>query len=44
MSPDDLAAVPWQWLVQRSEQADLNRQEVLSWREWYRKLAAEWPK
>jgi hypothetical protein len=38
---DDRAAVPWQWLVQRAEQCDLNRNEVLSWREWYEKLAAQ---
>jgi hypothetical protein len=42
--PADSAAVPWPWLVQRAEQADLNRAEVLAWREWYDKLVASWPK
>lgn len=40
----DSAAVPWPWLVTRAEQADLNRAEVLAWREWYRKLVEDWPK
>jgi hypothetical protein len=44
VSPDDRAAVPWPWLVQRAEQADLNRQEVLTWREWYDKMVKDWPK
>jgi hypothetical protein len=38
---DDRAAVPWQWLVQRAEVCDLNRNEVLAWREWHEKLAAQ---
>lgn len=38
MPSDDRAAVPWQWLVQRAETCDLNRGEVLAWREWYEKL------
>jgi hypothetical protein len=42
--PADSAAVPWPWLVQRAEQADLNRAEVLAWREWYDRLVASWPK
>jgi hypothetical protein len=42
--PDDSAAVPWGWLVQRAEEHDLNRAEVLAWREWYRKLVESWPK
>lgn len=40
-----LVAVDWQWLVDRAEQADLNRAEVLTWRGWYdRQRAAyeEW--
>jgi hypothetical protein len=41
---DDLAAVPWDWIVSTGEQADLNRQEVLSWRSWYSQLVAAWPK
>jgi hypothetical protein len=40
VSSDDRAAVPWQWLVQRAEQCDLNRNEVLAWREWHSKLSA----
>ena len=31
---DDRAAVPWPWLVERAQQCDLNRSEVMSWREW----------
>jgi hypothetical protein len=31
------AAVPWQWLVQRAQQCDLNRAEALAWREWHSK-------
>jgi len=44
MLAEDRAAVPWPWLVQRAEQADLNRGEVLAWREWYRKMEEAWPK
>jgi hypothetical protein len=40
----DLAAVPFDWLVGRAEQADLDRAEVLSWRNWYQLQAAEWAK
>jgi hypothetical protein len=43
LPPADSAAVPWPWLVQRAEQADLNRTEVLAWREWYRRLVESWP-
>ena len=39
---DERAAVPWQWLVTRAEQADLNRAEVLAWRDWYARLAEQW--
>jgi hypothetical protein len=41
---DDRAAVPWPWLVARAEQADLNRAEVVAWRDWYSRLVAAWPK
>ena len=41
---DDRAAVPWGWLTDRAEEHDLNRAEVLAWREWYRKLVESWPK
>jgi hypothetical protein len=40
----DLAAVPWQWLVGRAEQCDLDRAESLSWRDWYARQSAEWAK
>jgi hypothetical protein len=36
---DELAAVPWGWLVGRAEQCDANRSENLSWREFYRRQA-----
>ena len=39
---DELAAVPWLWLVGRAEQSDLNRSEVLSWREWYDRQFKAW--
>jgi hypothetical protein len=42
--PDERAAVPWQWLVNRAEQCDLNRNEVISWREWHKQLTEAWPK
>jgi hypothetical protein len=41
---DDRAAVPWEWLTDRAEQSDLNRAEVLAWRDWYRRLVESWPK
>jgi hypothetical protein len=41
---DDRAAVPWGWLVNRAEEHDVDRAEVLSWREWYSRLVAAWPK
>jgi hypothetical protein len=45
MSSDDgTAAVPWVWLVNSSREADLNRAEVLSWRDWYQRQSAEWAK
>lgn len=31
----DWAAVPWGWLVQRAEQCDADRDEVIRWRSWY---------
>lgn len=39
MPADDRAAVPWGWLVQRAEQCDLNRAEVLAWRDWHKQLS-----
>ena len=44
MPPADSAAVPWGWLVGRAEQCDGNRSEVISWRDWYKQLQANWPK
>lgn len=38
----NLAAVPWNWLVGRSEQCDLDRAEALAWRDWYMRQAAAW--
>lgn len=38
MPADERAAVPWDWLVAQAERCDLNRNEVLSWREWHQKL------
>lgn len=32
-----VVAVDWQWLIDRAEQADLNRTEVLAWRSWHDK-------
>lgn len=40
----DLIAVPFARAVAGAEQADLNRAEVLTWREWHRKLTEEWQK
>jgi hypothetical protein len=40
----DFAAVPWGWLVDRAEVCDLNRQEVLTWREWHRQQSEAWAK
>lgn len=42
MPAEDRAAVPWSWLVDRAEQHDLHRAEVLAWREWHRRFTAEW--
>lgn len=39
-----LAAVPWPWLVNRAETCDLNRVEVLTWREWHRLLVEDYEK
>lgn len=37
---DDRAAVPWQWLVGEAEVCDLNRNEVVAWRDWHTALTA----
>lgn len=44
MPSTDLAAVPWGWLVGSAERCDLNRAEVLSWREWHRQQSEAWAK
>ena len=41
---DGFAAVPWGWLVDRAETSDLNRAEVLAWREWHRQQSEAWAK
>lgn len=41
---DDLAAVPWPWLVNRAEEHDSLRAEVLAWRKLYAQIVAMWPK
>jgi hypothetical protein len=41
---DDIAAVPWPWLVDRAEQCDLNLTEVTAWRSWYEQQSAAWEK
>jgi hypothetical protein len=40
----NLAAVPFDWLVNRARQCDLDRAENLSWRDWYVRESAEWQK
>lgn len=40
----DRAAVPFGWLVDSAERCDLNRQEVLTWREWYKQQSEAWKK
>lgn len=35
------AVVPWDWLVERAEQCDLNRAEVLTWRDWWERQNAQ---
>jgi hypothetical protein len=42
ISDDAQAAVPWRWLVGRAEQADLDRAEVLTWRDWYARQTEAW--
>lgn len=42
--PDEtpLAVVPWPDLVQRSEDADADRAEVIAWRDWFEKNRKAW--
>lgn len=37
-------AVPWGWFLDSAERCDLNRAEVLAWREWYAKQSEAWAK
>jgi hypothetical protein len=39
---EGLAAVPWAELVDRAERGDLNRSEVLAWRDWYDRQVKAW--
>ena len=39
-----VAAVPWNWLVDRAEKCDVDRAEVISWREWHDKWGKAWVK
>lgn len=38
--PEDRIAMPFGWFVDRAEQCDFNRAEVLAWREWHQRQAA----
>lgn len=44
MPSGDFAAVPWGWLVDSAERCDLNRAEVLTWREWHKQQSEAWAK
>jgi outer membrane murein-binding lipoprotein Lpp len=44
LPPDDSAAVPWGWLVQRSEEHDQLLAEVQAWRTWHDEVLKVWPK
>jgi hypothetical protein len=44
LPPDDRAAVPWGWLVQRSEEHDQLLNEVRAWRDWHEQVLKVWPK
>lgn len=36
------AVVPWNWLVGRARQCDLDRAEAVTWRDWYQQQAKAW--
>jgi hypothetical protein len=40
----DLIGLPFTGTINAGQQCDGNRSEVISWREFYRKLVATWPK
>ena len=44
LPPADSAAVPWNWLVQRSEEHDQLLAEVEAWRTWHDEVLKAWPK
>lgn len=44
LPPDDRAAVPWPWIVQRAEAHDALRSEVVAWRDWHKRLSESWGK
>lgn len=39
---EDRIAVPFGWVVDQAERCDMNRAEVLSWREWHRQQTEAW--
>lgn len=44
LPPDDSAAVPWSWLVDRAEEHDELLAEVKAWRQWHDQVLQAWPK
>jgi hypothetical protein len=44
LPPDDRAAVPWNWLVQRAQEHDELLNETSAWRQWYQEVLKVWPK
>ena len=41
---EDRIALPFAWTVDNAERCDLNRAEVLTWREWHRQQSEAWAK
>lgn len=44
LPPDDRAAVPWPWLVQRAQEHDQLLNEVNAWRTGHEEVLKVWPK
>jgi hypothetical protein len=44
LPPDERAAVPWNWLVQRAQEHDELLNEVQAWRDWHDQVLKVWPK
>jgi hypothetical protein len=44
LPPADSAAVPWPWLIQRSEEHDQLLAEVEAWRTWHDEVLKVWSK